>query len=612
MRAQIDEIRRSGELPLHAQYTFDEFDALVSREGFPPTIEGARATVLKTTRRKVVTLQYGVLEAREVIRQTETADGQTALVHSTRLAELVGSGCSYAYDLIAKVGLESFVHGRRLKDIQRSLQEVTGSLWIPTSSLDELRRRFLFHLGQVHRQSASTLREWLQQRGDMTWLIDGTLEPGTSVFFGVMEAHVNILLQSWKIPTENADDMVPCLQEAAQMFGDPCQILHDLNVAMGLACQTALKGVPHYICHFHFASDVGEDLLTGPQQVLVSRLRESHLQVRLREQRKTQTDWLRNGPEERRASLLLQPLLRGDQPSEPWNEALGREVMLAFHFWILDYASDGSRQGFPFDPYPLYLHRRLLQAQKALARLLAVPAVAVRAPKALHNMRILLSDYCGDARVVAAVDHCELAFTEFQRLRAVLRLGAAGQSPMHHGYDLTQDGAQQVRSALDQLCHEYRQRLADSGDDRERKICTIILSHVEKYLPQLVPPAGQNPDGFRTTNPLEGSWCGSKRACRQTQGRRKLTRSFNALPSELMLVANLGNPDYVDVVLDGSLDNLPAKFAAAARSGGSYASWRTKNSSLNVGRLPRRLLRQDNLLEVLRDVYVSQCKEEAA
>lgn len=105
------------------------------------------------------------------------------------------------------------------------------------------------------------------------------------------------------------------------------------------------------------------------------------LQVRLREQRKTQTDWLREHAGAPEAELILQQLLRGEPLTVTWSESLGREVLFAFHFWMLDYAADGKRQGFPFDPYSLYFHRRLIRGHDALGRLLSRPAVKAHAPK---------------------------------------------------------------------------------------------------------------------------------------------------------------------------------------------------------------------------------------
>ncbi len=155
IRDRISQIERSGELPDEAQYTFDELDRPT---GFSDEITHeqaqAPATVRKTTRRTVVTLEYGTFEARHVIRQTKAQDGQSRPVPSAELARLVAPGCQYGYDLVAQLGLESFLHGRRLEEIQKDLQQGSPSIRVPASSLDELRRRFLFYLGQVHRRAA--------------------------------------------------------------------------------------------------------------------------------------------------------------------------------------------------------------------------------------------------------------------------------------------------------------------------------------------------------------------------------------------------------------------------------------------------------------------------
>ena len=82
---------------------------------------------------------------------------------------------------------------------------------------------------------------------------------------------------------------------------------------------------------------------------------------------------------------MLQELLAGRQVDGLFSETLGREVLLAFHYWILDYRSDGRRRGFPFDPYTLYLHRRLVRAGKAVDQLLSRPDVARQAPRVLDE-----------------------------------------------------------------------------------------------------------------------------------------------------------------------------------------------------------------------------------
>ena len=86
---------------------------------------------------------------------------------------------------------------------------------------------------------------------------------------------------------------------------------------------------------------------------------------------------------------------------------------------------------------------------------------------------------------------------------------------------------------------------------------------------------------------------------------------FRSLPAEFMLVPNLENSAYVELVL-GDLDQLEHKMALAGRTAGSWTQWRRLHHPLHTGRLPRRLLRKENLIENLITLYDDQCQKEAA
>jgi hypothetical protein len=146
------------------------------------------------------------------------------------------------------------------------------------------------------------LREFLAHQPQTTWLLDGTLEPDTPVFLGLEDAMSGMFLGGWKIPSENADDIAVCLTEAAARFGPPAGVLHDLSAAMIGACDAALPGVAHRVCHFHLARDVGNDLCASDQIALTKRHRSLKILPRLREQRKGQTEWFREPPTNRRPS----------------------------------------------------------------------------------------------------------------------------------------------------------------------------------------------------------------------------------------------------------------------------------------------------------------------
>jgi hypothetical protein len=551
----------------------------------------ALAGVVKTRRRWVVSLRFGPIRCREVLRQADQASG----ILPSGLEVLVGKGLRYAFDLIAHVGVAYYLHGQTLTDIQQELRQRTPALVVPQSSLYELCGYFLHLFGQLHRRSAERLRSLCQRDGQSVWLLDCTQERDSPAFFGILETHHGILLGCWKVATENQVDLAPCLREAARDFGPPGRLLHDLSATMSTICAAELADVPEGVCHFHFARDVGEDLFRKPHQELTERLQALKLQVRLREQRKDQTDYLRRQVERGEAALLLPRLLCGEPVQPCWNATLGREVLLAVHFWILDHAQDGRRQGYPFDPHLLYLHRRLLRAGCALSRLCASAPALGRLPAALLNLNERLREYREDAVIGAAAAHYEKAHALFAQLRQALRLGEAGKTPMSESYPLRQEEQGEVQRDLRRLCQIWREQKEQSAA-QEKQLYEVVLSHVERYEGKLFyeGTAKLNEEGDRTTNELERFWRKEKRRCRRRRGNSELKKQMTVLPADALLVGNLEVAEYVAVVL-GSLEELPQRLAEVGGAE-SFRSWQARQQPRAVGQLPRCVLRRRNFL----------------
>jgi len=567
--------------------------------------------VQKVVRRTVISLQHGRFQACETIRQ-QTHSPDPPIERSALLPELVAAGARYAFDLISHVGVESYLRGRSLQDIRQELIGRTSTLDIPLSSLWDQQQKFLFYLGHLHAQATPLLRQYLAEHGPVTWLLDGTTEPGTPVFLGIKEAVHGILLASWKIPSENTEDIASCLQEAAARYGRPNRVLHDLSPTISSACDQALPGVAHYVCHFHLAHDVGKDLYEKPQGALCKRMRALEVQFHLKKQRYRQTETLREevgSP----AQLMLHRLMAGDSVDVCFNQTLSREVLLAFHFWILDYRRDGHQRGFPFDPYTLYLHRRLVRAGQAVDNLLSHSDLARQAPPVLFNFQKELQRYRNDALIAAAADLYERACSMFARLRDALRLSAENMQNLRQPHELPADQQHEITTALGNLRNELRQRAQDEND-ADRPLAEIVLTHLEKYWPYLVPDPtlARGERWHRTTNQLEGDWGHLKRRRRQAHGRRSLARDFVALSKEYTLVLNLDNATYVDLVLGGALAALPSKLAEASHQAGPFFVWQRRGRPQLFGKPPRRLLKDAAFLHSLIDACQNHCQHQEA
>jgi hypothetical protein len=591
--------------------------ATIATSSTSPSL-GPKGRVLKTTRRTVVSLSHGRFHARETIRQHMTAEGQRITGHSTELRGLVPRGGCYGFDLISYVGIETFLHGRSLEDVRQSLAERRPAIRVALSSLWDQQQRFLFYLGRMHERSASVIRGFLASQPHVTWLLDGTLEPDTPVFLGLQHAASGLMVHGWKIPSENADDIAACLTQAADRYGLPAGVLHDLSPAMSGACDVALPGVAHRVCHFHLARDVGNDLCAAPQIVLTKRHRSLKILARLREQRRGQTEWLRDQLSQPESELVLNRLL-ADEPlgSVAFHTTLSHEVLLAFHFWINDYRSDGRRRGFPFDPYTLYLHRRLCRASAAVDRLLSLPEVRRQAPSVLCNFQKLLTEYRTDAEIVTAASSYEQAYAMFDRLRAALRLSSDEMCSLRQPHDLPEAEREPLRTALHNLRADLRRELeqADgksSPPAEHSRLARTVLTHLDKYWEYLVPESGIGPSWTRTTNRLESNWGKCKRGRRQSHGRGKLTRDFQSLPAEYLLVSNLENAQYVDLILGGSLESLSSKFAAASNGGETFANWRNNHRAGLLGRPCRADLRSPVLLDKLIQISATHSEPDDA
>jgi hypothetical protein len=587
-QATVAQLQAAARLPVPPTYRFAD--------------EATSGPVLKSRTRGVVSARHGEFVAVEVIHAGAPGP-QSKPEGSAALARLVPRRSGYAFDLIAQVGVQTFLDGHTLAQVQQTLRGQSPGVEIPLSTLQDLKMKFLYYLGRLHQEAAPGIKAYLRQRGHVQWAIDGTLEPGTRVFFGVKEPESGWLLACRKIPTENRADIEPCLRATAADYGEPDRIWHDLSPVLSEACPAALPQVAHFVCHFHLAADVGEDLYRGPQAALGKAMLALKLNGRLKEQRRGQHERLQAQVRQGSVAPVLQALWAGQTPSGRSFPTLMREILLAAHLWLLDFASEGHRQGFPFDPHLLYFHRRVVRLVTALDVLRAQPKLWVAAPAAVRNFASLLTAYVADPQVQQSAAWFEKAAGWFERFRAALRLGAHGPAPVHEAYALSAPDVRAAQSDLTDLREELR-RLARSeeGSAQDRQLRTIVLTHLDRYWPLLGWTEGGSGEGgmnVRTTNAIETHWTQGKRKCRQIHGRSRLTRDWVALPAEFMLVPNLLQESYQQQVLGGGLDQLPHKFADLALPPGGFHQWRQAQRPEPFGRLPKRVLREDQFIEEL-------------
>jgi len=188
------------------------------------------------------------------------------------------------YDVMEFVGLQRFVHHQQREDIRDSLHQ--QGVPISTGKVSDLARDFLTYLQRLHIARRDVIRQALIQDGGWPMHIDATGEDGRGTLLVVYAGWRRWVLGAWKIPTEHAEAILPCLRAVVNCLGAPVAIMRDLGRAMKSAANDLVKEldkvIPVLACHLHFLKDVGGDLLKADHDRLRNLFRRFKIRPELR------------------------------------------------------------------------------------------------------------------------------------------------------------------------------------------------------------------------------------------------------------------------------------------------------------------------------------------
>jgi hypothetical protein len=296
---------------------------------------------------------------------------------------------------------------------------------ISTGEVSVLQRRFVACLQRLHAARRDAIGQAFARDGGWPLHIDATGEDGRGTLLIAYAGWRRWVLGSWKIPTEHADAILPCLRQVADAFGPPVAVARDLGRAMTPAVRTFVDelggDIPVLACHQHFLADVGGDLLERPH----ARLRELFRRFKIRPGLRTVVRDLGRKLDEdvdrgRDAVAAWRDQTEADHGVPDGNDGLAVVRVLAQ--WVLDYAAEGDDVGLPFDRPYLDLYDRCTEARRAVDAFLCRPPEDRRGHRALRRVRDVLDP------IVAEVSFSQVAHTLrwraslFDELRDTLRL----------------------------------------------------------------------------------------------------------------------------------------------------------------------------------------------
>ena len=151
-----------------------------------------------------------------------------------------------------------------------------------------------------------------------------------------------------------------------KQFGPPIALVHDMGRGILNAVQIVFKGVPDFICHFHFLRDLGNDFLGREYDIIRKRLRSHGLTSKLRYRAQCFKKIIDEHPE---VMDSLHGAMQGNKIARASLEQIPALNAYTLIQWALEAKNQGGGYGFPFDRPHLDFAKRLLAAAQHLERL---------------------------------------------------------------------------------------------------------------------------------------------------------------------------------------------------------------------------------------------------
>lgn len=476
---------------------------------------------------------------------------------SEKLRRIVAPGCNFAYDVIAQIGCARFVECRQCEEIQTELSRQRG-IDVPVRTISELTQRFVAYFQVVHHQSVNVLRKEMHHRGGYVLHIDGTCEEGSGVLLVCLDSLSGQVLESRKISSENHEEIQGVLKGVRRDWGLPLAVVHDLRQSLFSAVAEVFPGIPQFACHYHFAADVGKDILTPHLDRLRKLFRRTTVRAKLRALCRSLKKF---AAAEDDGELVLGAVLAAQTTKDLRDLSSPEAIKGTVHAlasWILAFSHSGDGYGFPFDLPYLTFYDRILEAHAILCQVSTHWPVTKRGPLGtLKRFKEILdivaaSQHTAEFRAIVAQTKRDQKI--FDRLRSALRICPKGGTKRRND-----DGASPLLSSarhkevLDKLRRSLK-RGARSG--ASQRACGIVVRHLEKYSDFLFGHVLRKRSGQivvpRTNNVEESLFRTIKRQCRRLHGRGHLWRDIDNMLEATPLVLNLGNTAYCEVVYGGA------------------------------------------------------------
>lgn len=507
---------------------------------FYPEFSDGNVKVLKSREKKVVTLDIGPFRAKETILQSNNG----SIYHSDQLCALTPHRCTYGYDVLVCVGRALFVHCLNEQQIVEDLSN--KNVLISPREIGFLGKKFIIYLSIAHHQSRQRLKQEMILRGGYILHLDGTCEADSPHLFTGIDGIAKIVLDNIKLPSEKAELLIPFFRQIKEQYGDPIALVHDMGKGILSAVNAVFKGIPDFICHFHFLRDIGKDLFEKEYAKIRNRLKKHKIRPLLRRKLRALEKIIGDDP---KAYCSLATGIDGGCIDPAAMDKIPAVAAYAMIHWTLD-TSQLEGYGFPFDCPHLIFYQRLKVLRDIVENRL------IR-NKVLSKLWGPLTKIVEDPQIKKAGSQMQKKVKVFTKLRKALRIAVPNSNQ-----GLNDDGQEANMKSIEEKVKRFRNEI---GQDKDY---TKMIKQIDKYWDKLFadPITVDTPTGQldiqpqRTNNILERFFRDLKRKNRKRSSNLSLNKTLKSILADTPLVKNLDNPEYVNIILDGC-STLEERFA---------------------------------------------------
>jgi len=541
----------------------------------------------------------GALKAKEIILQRPE---DKALYRSDELKALAPYRCMFGYDVIVHVGYALFVQGRSEQEIIKELAE--RNISISDREISFLGKKFVTYLAIAHRESRQRIRRAMAVRGGYILHLDGTCEGDSPHLCSGLDGMTELVLDNVKLPSEKADLLIPFLRQIKQHYGDPVALVHDMGKGILLAVGEVFPGKPDFICHFHFLRDIGKDLLEDPYQRIRNRIKKLKIRTLLRQKAKALEKAM--GANDKAVQALKAGIDKGEIAISSFHQMPDLAAFAMIH-WAFDISGQVKGYGFPFDLPHLVFYQRVKMIDSVIEQIRHTPLHGNKSYRPLFQLFRLIHRMMDDLTLSKSVTQIEKRVEVFENLRKALRIALPEGK---HG--LNDDGQDTDLKTIKKQVEAFREQLTTespvSGKDPYKKMIQQIDAYWEKLFAE--PIAVNTPHGRvfiqpqRTNNTLERFFRDFKRRNRKKSGTVSLTKTLRTILSDTLLVKNLDNEEYLNIILDGC-STLQERFAKIDSTLVVEEFKKAKKKSERLHPELKKMIREPKFLEKLRPLFAA-------